>query len=754
MTENSTGYRLAIDVGGTFIDYVLLDERDGSFVIEKHPARAATLARQVLEGLDRLPVSAAAMDQLIHGTTVAINTVIQESGARVGIITTRGFEDTLELGRGNRPYMYDLVYVPPEPLVPRHLRRGVRERSDPLGNEVKPLNLEDLDEQVGYLLDHGVEAIAICFLHSYASGAHERAAGERIRQRYLDGPSAGNADGPSAGNADGPSAGNAGEPSAGNAGVPVSLSHEVVTEWPEFERTSTTVLNAFIRPTFDHYVRELREGLVQAGYVHPIAIMQSNGGVMPAEAAADFPIRTLESGPAGGVIGAQALSRELGVRNVICGDVGGTSFDVALIEDGAILEANDTMVAERPILGPTLDIVSIGAGGGSIGWVDQHGMMKVGPRSAGAYPGPACFGLGGTEPTVTDCHLHLGRLNPTSFLGARMKIDVDLAREAIESRLCRPTGLTLDQAADGVLTIAETNMTYAIRTVTIERGLDPREFALLTYGGGGGLFAAGIAAELEIPEVIVPFAPANFSAWGLLMADYREDASQTKVAHLTLESTDELRQDLQELAGGAKATVQGYGMGPDALTVDYRADLRYLGQEHTVTIDIPGEWVAEMPVEGLFESIRQRFTQVHRQLYGHGDAAAEMEVVTRRSRVLGQTRHARMPEATQRPPTRPREVRDVFFRILSGSPDSVRPTEGGYVPTAIYQREQISAGQQIEGPAIVEEWTSTTVVPPGFQASVDSMGNLRLQNIMASTERRLPRAGRSPGTRWGLVLEQ
>jgi N-methylhydantoinase A len=706
MTENSSGYRLAIDVGGTFIDYVLLDERDGSFVIEKHPARAATLARQVLAGLDRLPVSAAAMDQLIHGTTVAINTVIQESGARVGIITTRGFEDTLELGRGNRPYMYDLVYVPPEPLVPRHLRRGVRERSDPLGNEVEPLNLEDLDEQVGYLLDHGVEAIAICFLHSYASGAHERVAGERIRQWNPVGPS------------------------TGNAGVPVSLSHEVVTEWPEFERTSTTVLNAFIRPSFDRYVRELREGLVQARYIHPIAIMQSNGGVMPAEAAADFPIRTLESGPAGGVIGGQALSRELGIRNVICGDVGGTSFDVALIEDGAILEANDTMVAERPILGPTLDIVSIGAGGGSMGWIDQHGMMKVGPRSAGAYPGPACFGLGGTEPTVTDCHLHLGRLNPTSFLGARMKIDVDLAREAIESRLCQPTGLTLDQAADGVLTIAETNMTYAIRTVTIERGLDPREFALLTYGGGGGLFAAGIAAELEIPEVIVPFAPANFSAWGLLMADYREDASQTKVAHLTLESTDELRQDLQELAEGAKATVQGYGIAPDALTVDYRADLRFLGQEHTVTIDIPGEWVAEMPVEGLFESIRQRFTQVHRQLYGHGDAAAETEVVTRRSRVLGQTRHARMPEATQRPPTRPREVREVFFRSM-----------GGYVPTAIYQREQIPAGQQIEGPAIVEEWTSTTVVPPGFQASVDSMGNLRLKNIMASTERRHVGAG-------------
>jgi N-methylhydantoinase A len=510
----------------------------------------------------------------------------------------------------------------------------------------------------------------------------------------------------------------------------VSLSHEVVTEWPEFERTSTTVLNAFIRPTFDRYIGELRQGLMQAGYGHPIAIMQSNGGVMPAEAAADFPIRTLESGPAGGVIGAQALSRELGVPNVICGDVGGTSFDVALIEDGAILEANDTMVAWRPILGPTLDIVSIGAGGGSIGWIDGQGMMKVGPRSAGAYPGPACFGLGGTEPTVTDCHLHLGRLNPASFLGARMKIDVDLARAAIREQLCVPTGLTLDQAADGVLTIAETNMTYAIRTVTIERGLDPREFALLIFGGGGGLFAAGIAAELEIPEVIIPFAPANFSAWGLLMADYREDDSQTKVAHLTLESTEELRRDLQVLARGARGTVMGYGLDAEALRVDYRADLRFLGQEHTVTIDVPDEWVVEMPVESLHTSIRERFTQTHRQLYGHGDETAEMEVVTRRCRVLGRTRHARLPAATHGAPAAPTEVRDVFFRNAAA-----------YVPTNIYQRAEMAGSQMIEGPAIIEEWTSTTVVPPGFEARVDSMGNLRLANVAALRERRRAAVG-------------
>lgn len=693
MTEIRGGYRLAIDVGGTFIDYVLLDERDGSFVIEKYPAIADTLARQVLDGLAALPVDPSSFEQLIHGTTVATNTVIQESGAKVGILTTRGFEDTLQLGRGNRPRMYDLVYVPPEPLVQRHLRRGVSERSDPRGNEVVPIDLDDVEEQTRYLLDHSVEAIAVCFLHSYANGAHERAAGERIRRIHPD--------------------------------IPISLSHQVVTEWPEFERTSTTVLNAFIQPTFHRYVGELSAGLSDAGYAYPVAIMQSSGGVMPADAAAAFPIRTLESGPAGGVIGAQVLSRNIGVPNVICGDVGGTSFDVALIENGDVLEANDTMVAERPILGPTLDIVSIGAGGGSIAWIDRHGIMKVGPRSAGAYPGPACFGLGGAEPTVTDCHLHLGRLNPASFLGARMKIDIDLARDAIRRRLCEPTGLSLDQAADGALTIAETNMTYAIRTVTIERGLDPREFALLMYGGGGGLFAAGVASELEIPEVIIPFAPANFSAWGLLMADYREDASQTKVAHLNLASTDELRRDLRELADEARTTVMTYGLDAEALRVDYRADLRFLGQEHTVTIEIPGEWVADMPTESLFQSIRRRFTDSHRQLYGHGDPDAEMEVVTRRARVLGQTQHARMPEARAGAPAEPASWRDVYFK-----------SAGGFVSTAIYQRADMPEGRQVDGPAIIEEWTSTTVVPPGFSATVDRVGNLRLGNTQAMGERR------------------
>ncbi len=324
----------------------------------------------------------------------------------------------------------------------------------------------------------------------------------------------------------------------------MTASHEIATEWREYERTSTTVLNAFIQPLFAGYVGRLEAGLAGVGYARPLALMQSNGGVIGADRAVRLPIRTLESGPAGGVIGSQALARELDLRNVICADVGGTSYDVALIEDGQILERTETKIARRPIVGPTIDIVSIGAGGGSIAWIDHRGALQVGPRSAGASPGPACFGLGGTEPTVTDCHLLLGRLDATNFLGARMVLDPVAARRAVET-VAGPLGLDVEQAALGTLAIAETNMTYAIRGITVERGLDPREFAMLSYGGGGGLFAAAVADELEIPTVVVPRAPANFSAWGILTSDYREDAALTRVLALDRGTAEELAGSLR-----------------------------------------------------------------------------------------------------------------------------------------------------------------------------------------------------------------
>jgi N-methylhydantoinase A len=673
------GHRVAIDVGGTFIDFVLVDETTGEVTIEKQPARPDRLVEELLTGLSRLPAPLRDIDQLFHGTTVAINAVLEDRGARVGLLTTAGFRDVLAIGRGNRPEIYNFLYRAPEPLVPRHLRREVPERLAADGTVLVALDLEAVDRESDRLVEEGAEAIAICFLHAYASPAHEQAAAERIRKRH--------------------------------PAVAVTASHEIATEWREYERTSTTVLNAFVQPLFAGYVERLESGLRDAGYTRPVALMQSNGGVIGARRAVSLPIRTLESGPAGGVIGAQALARELGLRNVICADVGGTSYDVALIEDGEILERTETAVARRPIVGPTIDIVSIGAGGGSIAWIDHRGALQVGPRSAGALPGPACFGLGGGEPTITDCHLLLGRLDPENFLGARMRLDVGAARRSVES-VSGPLGLGAEEAALGVLAIAETNMTYAIRGITVERGLDPREFAMLSYGGGGGLFAAAVAEELEIPTVIVPRAPANFSAWGILTSDYREDAAITRVCPLTAEAATELAGTLLELSSRATAALGEYGFAAGAIDVPCRVDARFAGQEYTITVPIEPAWLADGGA--LLVGVRERFVAAHRQLYGHGDAEAPLEIVTARVRAVGRVAMPRWPQWSVTAPAAPRTRRDVRFRE-------------GPLPTPVFDRDILGVGERISGPAIVEEWTATTVVPPGWALRVDDLGDLVLE---------------------------
>lgn len=676
------GYRVAVDVGGTFIDFVLLNEATGEVVIEKQPSTPATLAREFVTGLARLPVATADIDLLFHGATVAINAVVQGRGARVGLITTQGFRDVLAIGRGARPQIYNLFYAPPEPLVPRYLRREVPERLLVTGEVILPLDHAALDREVDFLLAQGVEAIAICFLHAYTNPAHEREAVSHIRARYPN--------------------------------LPLTASSTVVTEWHEFERTSTTVLNSYLQPPFQRYLSGVQTELQGAGYSKPLALMQSNGGVISASRAAALPIRTLESGPAAGVIGAQALAEALGYPNVICTDVGGTTYDVALIEDGAILERTQTEVAGRPVLGPTIDIISIGAGGGSIAWIDHRGTIQVGPQSAGAYPGPACFGLGGTEPTVTDCHLVLGRLDARNFLGARMQLDEDAARQAITERIGAATGLDLEAAADGIITIAETNMTHAIRTVTVERGLDPRDFVLFAYGGGGGLFAAATAEELEVPRVIVPRAPANFSAWGMLMADYREDAALTRVRMFDAETIHDLRVELQALASQATGDLHEYGFEAAALDLLYRVDMRYLGQEHTITVPLDATWLDDEAQ--LLAGCRERFVALHNQVYGHGAADAPLEIVTRRCRAAGRVARPAWQELPQAAPTEPLSFRPAYFRQA-----------GGFVDTAIFDREALALGQLIQGPAIIQEWTSTTLVPPGWSAIVDRLGNIVLE---------------------------
>jgi N-methylhydantoinase A len=673
--------RVAVDVGGTFIDFVMLDERTGELVIEKQPSTASRLVDEFLTGLARLPGAVAEIDRIFHGTTVAINAVLQERGAQVGLLTTRGFRDVLALARGGRPEIYNLFYSPTPPLVPRYLRREVGGRIAADGAEVEPLDVDGLLQQADELVAHGVDAIAICFLHSYANTEHERIAAQHVRKRHRD--------------------------------LAVTASHEIVTEWREFERTSTAVLNAYVQPLFGRYVGSLVERLETQGYDRPVAIMQSNGGVIAETSAADRPIRTLESGPAGGVIGAQALARELGHANVICADVGGTSYDVALIEDGEILERTETTVGGRPILGPIIDIVSIGAGGGSIAWIDHRDVLQVGPRSAGAHPGPAAFGRGGLEPTVTDCHLLLGRLDPQRFLGSRMVLDVAAARRALTDNIADPLGLSVEEAAAGALAIAETNMTYAIRAVTVERGLDPRDFVMFSYGGGGGLFAAAVAQESDVGTVVIPRAPANFSAWGILSSDYREDAAMTRVMPLDGERTGEVAAILRSLADRTATELAKYGFERAELATTHRADLRYAGQDATLSVPVDERWLDEP--ELLLGGLRERFVAAHRQMYGHGADHARLEIVATRSRSVGPVQRPQWPAWKVTEAGAARDARRVHFRVANAA-----------LETPVYDRDRLAVDQVVDGPAIVEEWTTTSVVPPGWRATVDSLGNLVL----------------------------
>jgi len=670
--------RVAVDVGGTFIDLVLLDEATGELRIEKQAAHPDALVDEVLNGLERTLDGATDVTRLIHGTTVGINALVQERGAQVGLITTSGFRDVLEMGRGRRREVHNSVYLPPTPLVPRYLRREVDGRIEVGGREVRPLDVAGVEREASYLIGHGVEAIAICFLNSYCNPSHERAAVAAIQRAHPD--------------------------------LAVTSSCEIVTEWREFERTSTAVVNAYVQPLMSRYLRELEAALGDAELRCSVAIMQSNGGVMTPAAASRRPVRTLESGPAGGVLACAALAEHMGVTRVICADVGGTTFDVALVEDGRVLEATETEVADRPILGSVIDIVSIGSGGGSIAWIDRAGAVQVGPRSAGAHPGPACFGRGGSSPTVTDCQLVLGRLNADYFLGARLKLDREAAEAAIRREVADQLGMGTEDAARGILSVAETNMAYGIRLMTVERGVDPRDFVLFSYGGGGGLFSVRLAEELDIGMVVVPRFPANFSALGLLTSDYRDDRAITHIETISPTTVATIYDLLAEVEREARRELEDFGFSGDDLHVGHRIDIRYESQDDTLTIPLADGWQED---PDLPQTVREDFERAHQRLYGYTDPSGRIEMVAGRCSAIGAVGQ---PPWSWLPPTArglPAKARAVDF----GDGE-------GYTEASIYRRDGLGVDHIVSGPAIIEEWTSTTLVPPGWSVRIDSFGSL------------------------------
>ncbi|MEM7345458.1 MAG: hydantoinase/oxoprolinase family protein [Chloroflexota bacterium] len=676
--------RLAVDVGGTFVDFVRFDDQTGQIAIEKVPS-SGQLEEKFLQGATQLGIDLTILQTIVHGSTIVINTIVQERGAKVGLVTTTGFRDVLELGRGNRPEIYNLFYKQPEPLVPRYLRYEVTERLDWRGEVLTPLDETAAREAVRALIAEGVEAIAICFLHAYANPTHERQMKAIVEAEFPEGI--------------------------------VCISSDIVREWREFERTSTTVLNAYAQPQVARYLSALEAKLSDGSYGGTLNIMQSSGGITTADVAKTAPIRTIQSGPAGGVIATVGLGETIGLKNLVSADVGGTTFDVALIVEGKALEKSSETINRRPILQPSIDIVSIGAGGGSIAWIDAEGGLRIGPHSAQADPGPVCFGLGGTEPTVTDAQVVLGYLNPYYYLGERMTLDKDLAARIIDEKIAQPLGLSVIEAANGIIHLTNMNMALAMRQITIERGHDPRDFACVSFGGGGGLFTSALLQELEMQQAIVPQNPAIFSAWGLLNADFREDLNHMLVSRMPDLTPADLAAAFAPLEAEAQTRLTANQLDSSTVTLERFADCRYQGQEHTVTVpvlpdDLEGETLA---------SLKTRFDTYHEQAYAHALPTHEAEIVNIRLRALGVTVKPTLTPletATTDVSSAQKGTRSVYFA------GKTQP-----VDCPVYDREKLKAGHKITGPAIIEEWTSTILILPAMETLVDPYGNLMITEL-------------------------
>ncbi|HYS76289.1 MAG TPA: hydantoinase/oxoprolinase family protein [Burkholderiales bacterium] len=666
---------VAIDIGGTFTDLMAFDEATGRFAQAKSLTTPAELVKGIIDCLRMSAVDVAGVSELIHGSTTAINTLIERKGAKTGLIVTRGTRDVYSIGRGNRPESYNLFFHRHRPLVPRHLTREIDERMLASGEVLEPLGPASLEEACRRLADEKVEAVAVCFLHSYVNPEHERAAGEIVRRAL--------------------------------PGAYVSLSHEILREYREFERTSTTVVNAYIGPKVGGYVRSLKASLAEIGFRGELSIMQSNGGVMTPEVATGRPVAMMESGPVGGIIASAQTGRALGFANVISFDMGGTTAKASLIREGEPTMAPGYYVggyaSGHPVMVPVIDLVEVGAGGGSIAWIDEIGALKVGPQSAGADPGPICYRGGGTEPTITDANLVLGRLDPDDFLGGQMALDAEAAARGIVKKIADPLKMSATAAAQAIVDIAVSKMSLAVREVSVAKGYDPRDFALVASGGAGPLHVTAIARELHIPKVIVPLFPAHFSALGMLAADERHDFIRTFYADLDGADFRRLERTLEEMAAqSALANRKG---------VEHRIhlDLRYVGQEFTLSVPVTQKQIRAEDRR----AIRAAFDRLYDRRYAHHSPEEPVEIVNVRLAAIGKRATLLLPRLAARPRAKAHRRMEVHL----GDP-------AGPVSCPVYRREDLGAGARVPGPALVREHGTTTVLFPGDLCSVARTGEL------------------------------
>ena len=674
-------HAVAIDIGGTFTDLVAFDYAGDKVTYTKSPTTYGNFVAGILDCFKKANIDPASAILINHGTTLVINSLIQRLGSKTALVTTEGFRDLLEIARGNRPDPLDLYYRRDEPIVPRELRFEVRERMDSTGRVIEPLDEAGLERLAVRLASEGVAAVAVFFMNSYANPAHEKRAAAVLKRSL--------------------------------PGVFVTISTELSREWYEYERTSTVAANAYVGPQVNSYMAELEGDLRGRNFQGTIHMMGSNGGVLSVERTCKQPIALVESGPIGGCIGAGVYARALGFGNVISFDMGGTTAKCTLVEEGRYSVDSIYFAGGYkqgfPIKAPVINIIEVGSGGGSIGWLDSQNRLHVGPQSAGSSPGPACYGNGGSEPTVTDANLLLGRLNAENFLGGELRLDSQSARRAVR-RVAEPLGFAdeagLIHIAEGIVALATVVMAGAVRRISVEHGRDPRDFVLFSYGGGGPLHACALARELSIPLVVVPPEPGNFSAIGMLLADARIDESKTFTGRLRDDTVEKMDGVFKEMERHCATSLERE-FGCDEARFERFAEMRYVGQRHNIKVPISDSFGAT--------EIRQAFEVDYKRRYGHADPKAAAEIQALHLSAFAALRRPDIARLPRLPARTPQQTRTIHFDAVSGA-----------MPARIYDRYALAPGFAADGPAVIEEYGSTTLVWPGDRFEIGPLHEIRI----------------------------
>lgn len=679
-------FMIGVDVGGTFTDFSVFHQETGKLIHYKDSSTPDDPSRAIVKGIqDILSMTGAAPEEVVylaHGTTVGTNALIEKKGARLGLITTQGFKDLMEIGNQRRPSLYNLQAQKPYPLIPSGLNCTVLERIRYDGSVDTPLNEKQVRQVVHYLRDQGVSAIAVCTLFSFVNPAHEVRIEQIIQEEFPE--------------------------------AYVTISSRLAPEFREYSRMSTTVMNSYLGPVMKQYVNNFRSCVREIGIGVEPYVTQSNGSVISIKETIDCPIKTALSGPSAGVIAAAYLGKQCGVDKIITFDMGGTSADISLIENYTPQVSNEREIEGYPARIPMINIITIGAGGGSIARIDEGGALKVGPESAGAAPGPACYMRGGKKPCVTDANIVLGKLNQKKILGGRMNVDLQLAKEAIQTHICRPSGLSLERAANGIVTVVNSNMARAIRSVSVEKGYDVREFSLMAFGGAGPLHACEVARELGMKNVLIPPNPGTLCSLGLLLADTKFDLSRTKVVDGTVENLPVVNGQLEQLVDQGTELLEKEGIAEDRRQFACFIDMRYQRQNFEISIPVPPP---PMSTDALNQVIAA-FHLEHKRSYGYCKEEAGVQFVCYRVSAVGiidKPEFSSTPTCSQVPPPQPVEKRQVMFQ-----------GKDTYVDTPVYQRSSLLPWQSVAGPCICEQMDTTLVVPEGWTVEVDGYYNLRL----------------------------